>query len=71
MMRMSGTERGKVTRGWGDSHNDELHKLRSLPYVREIRSRWMRLSGDVACIGGKGSAYRALIVKSAFLEIWD
>jgi hypothetical protein len=44
---------------------EELHDLYSLPnIIRMIKSRRMRLAGNVAGMGGKRYAYRILVGKS-------
>jgi hypothetical protein len=53
-----------VTGGWRKLYNEELHNLYSSPnIIRMIKSRRMRWAGHVACMGGKGNAYRILVRK--------
>jgi hypothetical protein len=47
---------------WRKLHYDELHSLHSSPHtVRVIKSRRMRWSGHVACMGEGRGAYRVLV----------
>jgi hypothetical protein len=51
-----------VTGVWRKLHNEELHKLYSLPsIIGMIKSRRMRRAGDVACMGAQRNAYRILV----------
>jgi hypothetical protein len=50
--------------GWRKLHNEELHNLCSLSnIIRVIKSERVRWTGNVACIGQKGNAYRVLVEK--------
>jgi hypothetical protein len=54
-----------VTGGWRKLHNEELHNLYSSPsIIRMMKSRRMRLTGNVARIAEKRKAYRILVGKS-------
>jgi hypothetical protein len=47
---------------WRKLHNDELHNLySSLNTVRVIKSRGMRWTGHVACMGEGRGVYRVLV----------
>jgi hypothetical protein len=48
MLRISGPEWDEVIRGWRKLHHEELHNLKSSSVIRDIKSRRMRLAGDVA-----------------------
>jgi hypothetical protein len=53
-----------VTGGWRKLHNEELHRLYSLPsIIRMIESRRMRWEGHVEPIGNKRNAYMLLVRK--------
>jgi hypothetical protein len=57
-------KRNEETRGWRKLHNEELHNMHSFPYIiRIIKSRTMRLEGNVARLWEKRSAYRLLLGK--------
>jgi hypothetical protein len=62
--RIFGPKRDEVIGGWSKLYNEELHNLYCSPsIIRTIKSRKMRLGGDVARMGEKGSAYRILMGK--------
>jgi hypothetical protein len=47
---------------WRKLHNDKLHSLYSPPnIVRVIKSRRIRWTGHVACMGEERSVYRILV----------
>jgi hypothetical protein len=53
-----------VTGGCRKLHNEELHKLYSLPnIITMIKLRRMRWAGHVARIGAKRNAYRIVVGK--------
>jgi hypothetical protein len=50
--------------GWRRLHNEELHNLYSSPSViRMIKSRRMKWTGHIACMGEKRNACRILVGK--------
>jgi hypothetical protein len=52
----------EVTRRWIRLHNEELKALYSSPnIIRMIKSRIIRLTGNVACISERRCAYRILV----------
>jgi hypothetical protein len=52
LSRILGTTRDEVTGGLRKLHNQELHNLYYLPdIIRTIKSRHMRWTGHVACMG--------------------
>jgi hypothetical protein len=52
-----------VTGWWRELHNEEFHNLYSSPsIIRMIKSRSMRLAGNVARMG-KNESYRILVGK--------
>jgi hypothetical protein len=55
---MTGLTGKEIIGGWTELHNEELHNLYPL-----IKSRRMRWTGHVACMGYKRSAYRVLVGK--------
>jgi hypothetical protein len=63
LRRIFGPKRGEVTRDWRKLHNEELHKLYSSPYIRQIKSRRIRWAGHVACMGEKMKVIRVLVGK--------
>jgi hypothetical protein len=45
-------------------HNDELHILYFTPnIIRQIKSRWMRWVGHVACMWEERNVYKVLVGK--------
>jgi hypothetical protein len=64
LTRIFGPKRDEVTGGWRELHNEELHNLCFSPsIIRLIKSRRMRLAGNVARMGEKRNAYRILMGK--------
>jgi hypothetical protein len=56
-----GLKRDEIERGWRKLHNEELHNLYFSPStIRIIKSRRMRLTGNVARMG-KRNAYSILV----------
>jgi hypothetical protein len=54
----------EMTGGWGKLHNEWLHNVYSSKnIITVIRSRGMRWTGHVACMGEKRNAYRILVAK--------
>jgi hypothetical protein len=55
-MRISGPKRDEIIRGWRNLHNEELHNLYSSPsIIRMIKSRRVRLAGNVARMGERNA----------------
>jgi hypothetical protein len=64
LRRIFGPKRDRVTGGWRQLHNEELHNLYSSPStIRIIKPRRMRWAGHVARMGEKRNVYRLLVVK--------
>jgi hypothetical protein len=62
LRRIFGPKRDEVTGGWRKLHNEELHNLySSLSIIRMIKSRRMRLAGNIARMGEKRNAYSILV----------
>jgi hypothetical protein len=64
LRRISGPKREEVAGGWRRLHNEELHKLYTLPnIIRVVKSRRMRWAEHVACtrrvekVKGKKESY--------------
>ena len=64
LRRVFGPRRDAVTREWRKLHNEELNDLYSSPnIVWVIKSRRMRWTGHVACMGERRGIYRVLVGK--------
>ena len=64
LRRIFGPKRDKVTGEWSKLHNEELNDLYCSPnIVQVIKSRQMRWSGLVACMGERRGVYRVLVGK--------
>jgi hypothetical protein len=62
LRRIFGAKREEVVRGWKRLHNEELHNLYvSSNVTRVIKSRRMRLVGNVPCMGKIRNAYSILV----------
>jgi hypothetical protein len=64
LRRVIGPKRNDVTEEWRKLHKEELNDLYSLPnIVRVVKSRRMRWTGHVACMGEDGGVHRVLVGK--------
>ena len=64
LRRIFGPKRYEVTGEWRRLHNEELNDLYcSRNIVRVIKSRKMRWTGNVACMGERIGVYRVLVGK--------
>ena len=64
LRRIFGPRRDEVTGEWRKLHKEELNDLYSSPnIVRVIKSRRMRWSGHVACVGESKGIYRVWVGK--------
>ena len=64
LSRIFGPKRDEVTGEWSKLHNEELNDLYCSPsIVRVIKSRRMRWTGRVACMGENRGVYRILVEK--------
>jgi hypothetical protein len=55
----------EVREEWRKLHSEELHILYSFPnIIRQIKSRRLRWTGHVACIGEERNVYKVLMGKS-------
>ena len=62
--RIFGSRRGEVTGEWRKLHNKELYHLYSSPnIIWMIKSRRLRWTGHVACMGERRGACRVLVGK--------
>jgi hypothetical protein len=62
LRRILGPKRDEVTGEWRKLHRGELYNLYSSPdFVRQIKSRRMRLAGHVARMGEGRNVYRVLV----------
>ena len=61
LRKTTGPKREEVTGEWRKLHNEQLHRLYSSPNViHVIKSRRMRWTGHVTCMGAWTAAYRVL-----------
>jgi len=60
VLRIFGHKREEVVGGWRRLHNEELHNLYT---TRVIKSRRMRWTGHVSCMGEMRNAYKILVGK--------
>ena len=64
LRRVFGPKRDEVTMEWRKLHNEELRDLYSLPnIVWVVKSRRMRWTGHVACMGEGRGVHRVLVGK--------
>jgi hypothetical protein len=64
LRRIFGPKRDEVTGGWAKLHNEELHNFYSSPsIIRMVKSRIMRLAGNVARMDANRNAHRILVGK--------
>ena len=64
LRRIFGSKRDEVTGEWRKLHNKELSDLYSSPnIIQVIKSRRMRWTEHVACMGDRRGAYRILVGK--------
>jgi hypothetical protein len=64
LRRIFGPKRDAVMGEWRKLHNEELHNLYSYPdIIRQVKSRRMRLAGDVARMGEESKVYKVLVGK--------
>jgi hypothetical protein len=62
LRRISGPKRDEVTGEWRKLHSEELHILYSSSnIIRQIKSRKMRWTGHVACMGEERNVYKVLM----------
>jgi len=65
LRRIFGPKRDEVPGEWRKLHNEELNDLYCSPNnVRVIKSRRMRLAGNVARMGERRGVYRVLVGKT-------
>ena len=64
LRRIFGPKREEVIREWRKLRHEELYDLYFSPNtVRVIKSRRMRLAGQVVCVGERRGVYRILMGK--------
>jgi hypothetical protein len=65
LRRIFGPKSEEVTGDWRKLHSEELHNLYSSPnIIKQIKSRHMRWTGHVACMGEERKVYKVLVGKS-------
>jgi hypothetical protein len=64
LRRLFGPKRDEVTGEWRELYNEELHNLYSSPdIIRQVKSKRMRWTGHVACMGEERKVYKVLVGK--------
>jgi hypothetical protein len=64
LRKILGPKRDEATREWKKLHNEELNGLYCSPNIfRIIKSRRMRWSGHVACMGERRGVYTIFVGK--------
>jgi hypothetical protein len=64
LRRIFGPKKAELTRQWRKLHSAELHILYTSPnIIRQIKSRRMRWTGHVACMGERRKLYKVLVGK--------
>jgi hypothetical protein len=64
LRRIFGPKRDDTMEGWRKLHNEKLHNLCSWSnIIRMIKSRRMKWTGHIACMGEKRNACRAFVGK--------
>jgi hypothetical protein len=64
LRKIFGPKRDEVTGEWRKLHNEELHNLYSSPdIIRQVKSRRMWWTGQVARIGEERKMYKVLVGK--------
>jgi hypothetical protein len=64
LRRIFGQKRDEVTGEWRKLHIEELHNFCSSPdIVRQIKSRRMRLAGNVVSVGDERKLHKVLVEK--------
>jgi hypothetical protein len=64
LRRIFGPKRDEMIGGWMKVHNEELHNLYSSPnIIRMIKSRRMKWTENVACMGENRNACKILVGK--------
>jgi hypothetical protein len=62
LRRIFGAKRDEVIKEWRRLRNEELYYLYSSPNINQvIKSRRMRWTGHVACMGDRRIAYRVML----------
>jgi hypothetical protein len=65
LRRMFGPKRDEIIGGWRKLYNDELHNLYSSPNITiMVKSRKMRGTGNIACMGDRRNAYWVSVEKT-------
>jgi hypothetical protein len=64
LRRIFGPKREEVAGGWRRLHNEELHNLYASPnIIRAMKSKRMRWTGHVTCMGDTKNTYKILVGK--------
>jgi hypothetical protein len=65
LWKIFGPKRDTVTVQWRRLHNEELYDPYSFPNINQvIKSRRMRWTGYVVCMGNRRGVYRVLVRKT-------
>jgi len=64
MLRRTFGPKREVVGGWRRLHNEELHTLYASQNIMVIKSRRLKLTGNVACMGDMRNAYNIFVGKA-------
>jgi len=72
LWKIFGPKRDKVTVQWRRLHSEELYDLYSFPNINQvIKSRRMRYTGCVVCMGNRRGVYKVMVRKTHKKSNWE